>query len=414
MNILILTLFITSLLSLYKIYKLKKKVYNLQNNREYFKSFLDSTCGISVISTDENGIIKTFNRGAEELLLYKSEDVINKLTPMNFHDKTEVEKRSYYLSKKLHKSIKGFETFVAYSKITGFDNREWIYIQKNGNHILVDLTVSPILGKNNELLGYVGIAKSINKRLEYEKELKDTIKIIKRKSNEKSKQIVSLNNELKAISYNLTHDIKTPLRGINQLAFMLKEDFKQILTPEILELLSLLSQRIERIDGVVNSILDYTRIRAFLKKSTKTNLNILLKNLIEFIKVPDSIKITIENELPTLEIDKNYIEVVFHNIISNSIRYMDKPDGIITISATKKDKFWYFKIFDNGPGIDEKYHSQIFQMFQSLNTNYTLENLGVGLSISKKIIELHGGEIFIDSKPNEGTSIIFTLPVLKN
>ena len=101
---------------------------------------------------------------------------------------------------------------------------------------------------------------------------------------------------------------------------------------------------------------------------------------------------------------------LFQNLLSNAIKYMDKPQGLIKINCLEEDGFWKFSITDNGPGIEEKYFDRIFKMFQVLSVKEEFEGTGVGLTVAKKIVELYGGKIWIESQVGQGSTFFFTLP----
>ena len=101
---------------------------------------------------------------------------------------------------------------------------------------------------------------------------------------------------------------------------------------------------------------------------------------------------------------------MFQNLLSNAVKYMDKPKGLITIGCVQENGFWKFSVADNGPGIEEKHFEKIFQIFQTLSPRDEVESTGVGLSVVKKIVELYGGKIWVESKPGEGSTFFFTLP----
>ena len=414
-SFLIILLAIKVILLSTRLIKTEKKLADLEKTKNdiggFNRSFLDSLYRVAIIATDTKGVIKLFNKAAQDLLGYSSEEMIDKMTPMVFHDVEEVEKRAKYLSHKLHKHIEGFDTFVVYSELKGFENREWIYIRKNGNRITVDLYVSPIKDENDNLLGYVGLARNISERLEQEKNLKNDIKILHKKINEKSKVISNLNKELRIITYNLSHSIKTPLYGINQISQWLQEDYKDVLNKDVVELLKLLNLRVEKVNGLINNLLQYTNIKKENQKIYKTDLNEVIKNILQFMPIPENIQIIFTSNFPSLKIEKRYIESIFFNLIDNSVKYMDKPKGYIEIGMIELKKQYLFFVKDNGPGIEEKYHEKVFDMFQSLNEDTSIENLGVGLSLTKKIIEIHGGVIKLESRSGEGTSVFFTLPI---
>jgi signal transduction histidine kinase len=121
-------------------------------------------------------------------------------------------------------------------------------------------------------------------------------------------------------------------------------------------------------------------------------------------------EIRIESDLPVVWVGRTRIEQVFQNLVSNAVKYMDKPKGLIKISCTSDDASWKFCVADNGPGIEEKYFEKIFQIFQTLTPKDEFESTGVGLTLVKKIVEMYGGRIWLESEVGVGTSFFFTLP----
>ena len=392
-------------LSVYTI-KLKKKI----DYFNYHEPLINSIKGIAIIVTDTKGIIKSFNKDAEKLLQYKANEVIEKENFIIFHDKEELRKRSRYLSKKIHKHIEGFETIIIYNDSNGLVNTEWTFIQKTGSKILVDLNISSVNNENSDIIGYICSIKNLNNKLSTESQLKNEIHSLYKNLNDKSKEVLLLNSELRTVTYNLSHSIKTPLHGINQISQWLKEDYKDSIGSDAQELLNMLIYRVEKLNAIIDNLLEYTDIKVKLEKLSKLDLNYVLKNLINFLNVPQNIEINIARNMPHLKIEKKYIESIFTNLIENSIKFMDKEKGRIEVGFVELNKEYMFFIRDNGPGIEEKYFEKIFTMFHSINNNESIENLGVGLALTKKIVELHGGTIHIESKIKEGTTVFFTLP----
>ncbi|MGD1042918.1 MAG: ATP-binding protein [Sedimentisphaerales bacterium] len=108
------------------------------------------------------------------------------------------------------------------------------------------------------------------------------------------------------------------------------------------------------------------------------------------------------------------LKQVFQNLLSNAVKYTDKPKGQIKIGCTEENGFWKFSVADNGCGIKEKYFGKIFEIFQTLTSRDKTESTGIGLTIVKKIVELYGGKVWVESKVNEGSTFFFTLPKAKN
>ena len=112
------------------------------------------------------------------------------------------------------------------------------------------------------------------------------------------------------------------------------------------------------------------------------------------LSVPSDITIMVEDEMPTLNLDRTRMQQVFENLIGNAIKHMDKSPGEIHIGCQDRGNCWQFSVGDNGPGIEEKYFERIFTIFQTLKPRDEFESTGVGLTIVKKIIDIYGGEIW--------------------
>jgi signal transduction histidine kinase len=133
----------------------------------------------------------------------------------------------------------------------------------------------------------------------------------------------------------------------------------------------------------------------------------MFKELIAMLYVPKHIKIKSLKQLPTLKGDKTKLQQLFQNLISNAIKFIDKDKGEIIIDVEDLKSHYKFSIKDNGIGIEKKFHDKIFKIFHALNKSK--DSTGIGLSIVKKIVDLHEGEIWLDSEPNVGTTFYFTL-----
>jgi PAS domain S-box-containing protein len=216
--------------------------------------------------------------------------------------------------------------------------------------------------------------------------------------------------ELKDFAYIVSHDLKAPLRGIKTLADWLLADYADKLDEQGKEQLDLLLKRVERMHNLIDGILQYSRVGRITEEKVQVNLSELIPDVIDMVAAPENIEITVENELPVVGCEKTRIMQVFENLLSNAIKYMDKPQGRITISCVQEDGFWKFGVADNGPGIEEKHFERIFRIFQTLSSRDEFESTGVGLTVIKKIVELYGGKVWVESKVGEGSTFFFTLP----
>jgi len=224
------------------------------------------------------------------------------------------------------------------------------------------------------------------------------------------KEVESANRELKDFAHIISHDLKAPLRGIKTLAEWISTGFGGKVDEDGREKLNLLMSRADRMYDLIDGVLEYSRIGREKEEQVQVNLNELVPEIIDTITPPENIEITVENELPVVECEEIRITQVFQNLLSNAVKYMDKPRGQIKVGCVEENSFWKLSVADNGPGIEEKHFERIFQIFQTLSPRDEFESTGVGLTVVKKIVEMYGGRIWVESKPGQGTTFFFTLP----
>jgi len=227
---------------------------------------------------------------------------------------------------------------------------------------------------------------------------------------EAEEQQARLIQELKDFAHIVSHDLKAPLRGIKTLADWIATDYTDKLDKDGKEQMGLLLARVGRMHNLIDGVLQYSRVGRAKEEVIKINLSKLVPEIIDMVAPPDNIKVTIENELPTIKSEETRIMQVFQNLVSNAVKYMDKPNGIIKIGCVEENGFWKFSVADNGPGIEEQHFERIFKIFQTLNSQDNFESTGIGLTVIKKIVEMYGGKIWVESKVGQGSTFYFTLP----
>lgn len=225
---------------------------------------------------------------------------------------------------------------------------------------------------------------------------------------ERTQDLKEANEQLKDFAYIVSHDLKAPLRGIHQVSSWIKHDYYDKIDDEGKEQFDLLGSRVKRMENLIDGILKYSRASSKNQKIEDIDLAEVIPEFIESIAPPDHIQVTIESELPVVRADKTRVVQLFQNIVSNAIKYNDKPEGHVRIGCSDEDTHWQFYIADNGPGIDDKYKDKVFQIFQTLGVEESRESTGVGLSVVKKIVELYGGRIWLESELTKGTTFFFT------
>jgi light-regulated signal transduction histidine kinase (bacteriophytochrome) len=221
------------------------------------------------------------------------------------------------------------------------------------------------------------------------------------------------NKELTDFAHVVSHDLKAPLRGIKSLATWIAEDCAPKLDDQDKANIKLLLDRVTRMEELIDGILQYSRAGRPSEQEGPVDLSESVPAVVELLSPPSHITISIAQPLPKLRADKTRINQVFQNLISNAIKFMDKPKGLIRIGCTDDGEFWRFYVSDNGPGIEKVHFDKIFQLFQTLHSKDQFNSTGVGLAVVKKIVNFYGGNIWVESEVGKGTTFYFTLPKIK-
>lgn len=271
-------------------------------------------------------------------------------------------------------------------------------ICKDGNIRWVRRTLVPSYDQQGRILSYDGLLQDITE-----------LKVAEQVQLQLLTELEQVNEELKDFAYIASHDLKDPLRGISSLAEWLSADYSDKLGDEGKEQIRMMMKRVKRMYNLIDGVLEYAQT-ARCERTGNLDINEVVADVITELDVPKGIKIVIEKQLPVVVCGINGIRRVFCNLLSNAVNFVDRTTGRITISWSEEHNYWKFAVTDNGPGIDEKHFGRIFKMFQTLRPQDGEESTGVGLTITKKIIENCGGRIWVQSKPDEGSTFFFTLP----
>jgi signal transduction histidine kinase len=224
-------------------------------------------------------------------------------------------------------------------------------------------------------------------------------------------QLTEANRQLQEFAYIAAHELKAPLRAIGTLASMMAEDYRDRLDEVGRENLHILVGRAKRLSDFIDALVVYSKLGRPTGKKGKVNLNDILKEVIAHLNMPEKdIEVTIENELPLVTGEETHMMQVFRNLLDNAVKYMDKPKGQVNIGCVEDDGFWKFSVADNGPGIEERYFEKVFKIFQILSNRDERESIGIGLAVVKKIVEMYGGRVWVQSKVGSGSTFFFTLP----
>ncbi len=225
-----------------------------------------------------------------------------------------------------------------------------------------------------------------------------------------ARELQKANKELADFAYIVSHDLKAPLRAISQLAGWVSTDYADVLDADGQEMLTLLTGRTQRMHNLIEGILQYSRIGRVREKERNVDLKQLVQEIIETLAPPEQVQPSVRDTLPTVAGEPTRLTQVFQNLLDNALKFMDKPQGRVGVGCVEQESHWLFSVSDDGPGIEEKHHARIFQMFQTLTPRDETESTGIGLALVKKIVETWGGKIWVESTVGQGSTFFFTLP----
>lgn len=221
-------------------------------------------------------------------------------------------------------------------------------------------------------------------------------------------QLNTKNEELDQFAHIVSHDLKAPLRGIDNVISWIEEDHSNELPDKVKEYLQMMKGRISRGENMIEGILSYARVGKEVHVIETVDTNLLVKEILGSIDLKPGLKIEVENELPAIHTERLPLLIIFSNLIGNASKYHNKPNGVIKIYHKNHPTFMEFFVEDNGPGIKPNHQEKIFQIFQTLQERDSFESTGVGLAIVKKILSSRKETINIASKPGQGSVFSFT------
>ncbi len=351
----------------------------------YFKKGLDASFIVS--SSDENDIIHYVNSNFCEISKYEESELIGKS-----HNIINSEHHPKSFFKNLWKTVSSGKIWVGDIKNTA----------KNGTDYWEHTTIVPFKDETGKIYQYLSIRQDITKRKKAEAMLRQYVRKIEQK-----------NQELEEYNFITSHDLQEPLRTISSFVDVLEIEYKDTLDEQADTYFQFIKEATDRMRDQITGLLQYSRIGGE-RKLEMVDCNEIVKfvqqDLSIFIRETATV-LTVE-DLPKVQGYKIELRLLFQNLINNAIKFhREGVDPVVHIKAVEENGFYKFSISDNGIGIADKNFNKIFVIFQRLHNRDDIEGTGIGLAHCRKIVHLHGGEIWAESKINEGSTFYFTIPI---
>jgi PAS domain S-box-containing protein len=348
--------------------EIEKNVRQLNEYKHFFNSNSD-LCGIA----NQQGYFETINTNFTNTLGYTEEEFCQ----IPFIELIHPED--------VPATLLEYEKLKAGAVVINFINR---YRKKNGDYLYLDWNATP----NSTSQKLYCVARDITER---------------RKAEE---QLLSVNKELEAFSYSVSHDLRAPLRAINGFAKILKEDYASTLDEEGTNFLNMIQENSKKMGALIDDLLEFSRLGRINIATSEINMNKLVKEVISEQVQQEKIEYIIHDLLPANGTPV-LIKQLWQNLISNAIKYSKHQTKIkIEIGSSKRDNLAIYYIKDNGVGFDMRYYNKLFGVFQRLHSYEEFEGTGIGLAIVQRIVHHHKGTVWAESKLNEGSVFYFSLP----
>ena len=362
-----------------------------ESNKYYLKRFKQGVDQVSLIGTlDTNLNFTNVNDLFCEVLKYKKDELLNKnisILRSGHHD------NKFYTD--LWEKVKEGEIWVDEIK-----NKA-----KDGTFHWTLTAIIPFKNEKGKIFEYMSLSQNITERKNAEESKIDYLKKLEYK-----------NKELEQFAYVASHDLQEPLRTVNNFTELLAKRRTEYFDEMGLKSLQFIQDATNRMSELIKNLLDYNRLG---KDNILTTIdcNQLMKDVEKDLSMNiKEAEATLDyNNLPVLLGYETPLRLLFQNLITNAIKFRKKDlKPVVKINASLKENEWLFSIRDNGIGISPQYKDRIFVIFQRFHNKDKYKGSGIGLALCRKIVELHQGQIWVDSKPDVGSTFYFTIKIKKN
>ena len=382
----------------------------------------------AIISIDEDHLITLFNRGAERIFNYAAEEVIGQPLDLLLPEAIRAMHRTH---------VAAFAGSPEAARVMA-QRREIFGRRKDHSEFPAEASISKL--RLSSGMVFTVILRDISERKTAEialrrahdeleqrvrertAQLEDNnrrlqLEILERKAAEarlaaQAGELSRSNADLEQFAYVASHDLQEPLRMVASYTQLLERRYREVLTGEAAEFMSFIVDGALRMQRIIHDLLAFSRVGTRARDFSPTPLGEVMQQVIASLgaAIEESGASVEVQDLPTLVADRTQMELLLQNLVANAIKFRGQQPPQIRVSAQRRDAEWIIAVTDNGIGIESRFSERIFVIFQRLHTAAEYPGTGIGLAICKKVVERHGGRIWLESQAGAGSTFYFSLP----
>ena len=378
----------------------------LKRAKEKAETYLDLV-SVIIVALGSNGSIVLLNRRGYEVLGFGEEELLGRdwletCVPFHCRAKARVTFRSL-----LDGDIASAEYF------------ECEVLTRAGDERIIAWHSTVIRDGSGEIIGTLSAGEDITERKRVEQALRRAHDRLEERVQErtaeladKTRELERSNRELEQFAYVASHDLQEPLRMVGSYTQLLARRYRGRLDKDADEFIGYAVDGVTRMQRLINDLLTYSRVGTKGREPEPTDSDAVLERALQNLQVAieDNGAEVTHDRLPTVMADDRQLEQLLQNLVGNALKYHGEEAPRVHVSAARNNGNWEFAVRDNGIGIDPKYADRVFVIFQRLHNRTEYSGTGIGLAVCKKIVERHGGRIWLESEPGRGSTFRFTLP----
>jgi PAS domain S-box-containing protein len=363
-----------------------------QRERAHLAAIIESSDD-AILSEDLDGTLRSWNRGAERMFGYTAGEIVGRPVSLLVPAERREEEKEILARISHGERVEHYRT-----------RRR----RKDGSEVDVSLTASPIRDEAGAIIGASSISRDITRQIAIEAELA-----------RQSEELRRSNAELERFAYVASHDLQEPLRMVSSYVQLLARRYQGRLDADADEFIHYAVDGASRMRRLIQDLLTYARISTRGEAFEPVALEEVLEDTREALKVAieESGATLTHDPLPTVTADPTQMGQLFQNLLSNALKFRGAEPPVVHIGARRSGDHagaWLFSVHDNGIGIDPAFFDRIFIVFQRLHGMTEYSGTGIGLALCRRIVERHGGHLWVESGPGRGATFFFTLPDLSS